>query len=98
MNQLDSIANDAHDDEADADGLRDLEEFALVGLCAAVEELHSILDELLRHIREFLELVGHCGCACDYGGTRDADYSSVGRRSRGRFVRGVVVLRRYGNK
>lgn len=30
--QLDDVADDAHDEETDADGLADLEELALVGL------------------------------------------------------------------
>jgi hypothetical protein len=36
VDELDGIANDAHDDEADAYGLGDFQELALVGLGAAV--------------------------------------------------------------
>ena len=32
MHQLDDVADDAHDQEADADGLRDADELLLVGL------------------------------------------------------------------
>jgi len=35
--QLDNVANDAHDEETDTDGLADLEEFALVGLTASFQ-------------------------------------------------------------
>lgn len=49
MDQLDDVADDAHDQETDADCLRDLDELALVWLGAAVDELEAVLDELLRH-------------------------------------------------
>lgn len=49
VDELDDVADDAHDQEADSDCLRDLDELALVWLGAAVDKLQAVLDELLRH-------------------------------------------------
>lgn len=57
MNQLDDVTDNAHDEETDTDGLADLEEFALVGLSAAVDELSAVLDELAGHLHDLLHLV-----------------------------------------
>lgn len=55
--QLDKVSNSSHDDEADADSLANLEELALVGLRAAVDELCAILEEVARDVEEFLDLI-----------------------------------------
>ena len=39
VDELDDVADDAHDQETDTDSLRDLDELALVGLGAAVDKL-----------------------------------------------------------
>jgi len=57
VNQLDNVTDNAHDEETDTDGLADLEEFALVGLSAAVDELSAVLDELAGHLHDLLHLV-----------------------------------------
>jgi len=59
VDELDDETDGAHDDEADADGLADLDEFALIGLCAAVHELGAFLEEFTGDLGEFFDLVGH---------------------------------------
>lgn len=58
VDQLDQVPRGAHDEEADADGLADLDELLLVGLRAPVDELTTVLDELLGNVED---LVRH-GC------------------------------------
>jgi hypothetical protein len=70
VDELDDVANDAHDQETDADGLRDADELLLVGLCvvlawrlaceagdrtgAAVHEEGALLEELGGHAAHML--------------------------------------------
>lgn len=60
VNQLHDVAHGAHDEEADADGLTDLDKLLLVGLGAAVHELGALLDEVPGQVQHILHLVGHC--------------------------------------
>jgi len=62
VDQLDNVANNTHDQETHPDGLRDAQELALVGLAAPGDELAAVLDELARHLEEFLGLVHCCWC------------------------------------
>jgi len=64
MNELNDVADGAHDEEAHSDSLRDLPELPLVGLCASVQELSSILEEVARQVGKVLELGfgGHDEC------------------------------------
>jgi len=55
VDQFDKVTNGAHDDETDADCLRNFQEFPSVRLSAAVHELHAIADKVLGDIGEFLE-------------------------------------------
>ena len=97
LTQLDNVANNTHDQETHPYGLRDAQEFALVGclkrehmsansilshtlsmsrevkgclrrtLAAPSDELAAVLDELARHLEEFLGLVHCCWymwCVC----------------------------------
>lgn len=73
VDQLDDVADDAHDQESDADGLRDADELLLVGLCAvlawraagkadertgaAVHEQSALLEELGGHAAHMLALL-----------------------------------------
>lgn len=60
VNQLDEVTNSTHNQESHADSLADLDELALVGLGAALDEERSLTDEVLGNIGELLEGLGHC--------------------------------------
>jgi len=62
MNQFDDEANDTHNHKADADSLRDFDEFALIRLGTPVNKRSAILEELARDIGDLFQLVRHC-CA-----------------------------------
>lgn len=62
MNQFDEIPNRAHDHEPDPDCLGDLDEFALVGFGASVQEESPVSQEIPRDVGQFLELIGHSCC------------------------------------
>jgi hypothetical protein len=66
VDELDDVADDAHDEKADADCLGDLDELALVWLGAAVDELQAVLDELLRHTVEQCQRVRRQGMRAAY--------------------------------
>lgn len=61
MHQLDNVADSAHDEEANADGLAESQELLLVGLSASSHELNAVLDELGGNLEKLLNLVGHFG-------------------------------------
>jgi len=67
VDELDNVANDSHDQETDADCLRYPDELLLVGLCAAVHEQSTLLEELSGHISELLDVLHGDWCA---GGDR----------------------------
>jgi len=54
MYQLDEVSDCAHDQEAHSDGLRDLDEFSSVGLCASVNELCAVLEEFPGQVGDLL--------------------------------------------
>lgn len=68
VDELDNVSNDTHDQETDADCLRDTDELLLVGLGAAVHEESTLLEELGGHIGKLLDVLhGHgrmCVCGC----------------------------------
>jgi len=77
MNEFDKVAYCAHDHEANPYGLRDLDEFALIGFRAPVEELGAISEEVARNVGDFFELVGHSG----YGNEAPLDACVEGKGS-----------------
>lgn len=64
MYQLDDESNCAHDAEANANSLAQLKKLLLVGLLAAVDELHAVLEELAGNIENLFDLIGHCDDCC----------------------------------
>lgn len=65
VDELDDITDGTHNQEADTDSLRDLDEFLAVGLLGLVDELDAVLEELARQVEDFLDRVGHCGGGYD---------------------------------
>jgi len=61
VDQLDNVADSAHDEETDTDGLAELQELDLVGLGAPSHKLNTFLGELGGNLEDLLDLVGHCG-------------------------------------
>jgi len=57
VDELDNVANDAHNQETNANSLRDADELLLVRLGAAVHEESALLEELGRHIGKLLDVL-----------------------------------------
>lgn len=61
VNQLDNVADGAHDEETNSNGLAESQELLLVGLSASSHELNTVSDELGGNLENLLNLVGHVG-------------------------------------
>jgi len=59
MNQFHEVSNGTHHYETNTNSLGDLDEFALVGLCAPVQEKGAIAEKVFRDLHELLNLVRH---------------------------------------
>jgi len=59
MDELNQISNCAHYKETNANSLRNLDKLPAIRLCASVNELRAISDEIPWDIQELLNLVGH---------------------------------------
>lgn len=59
VDELDEVADGAHDQEADTDSLADLDEFLAIGLCAPVDEQRALLDKVPGQVEDLLNLVAH---------------------------------------
>ena len=55
--ELDEVADGAHDEETDDASLQDFHVFGLVGLLALLNEVHGVLDESLGLLAEALLLL-----------------------------------------
>jgi hypothetical protein len=70
VDELDNVADDAHDEETNADSLRDADELPLVGLGAAVHEEGAFPEKLSGHVCEFLDVLHGGGRAGEGRGAR----------------------------